>query len=607
MGGPLLIVGLTQWLIGDSPDARLLGGLGLTVLLLGLFAYCEQRDVFVGSVVGLCCVVVVAAATYFADVYRWHAAGPEELPLAASILARHELLTGRPNLGLAGYRGWELTSASGPHTLSIDLAAASQVPLVSWMGANEGGPAWRELEAESGPPIVQIDFAAPEQFVYRAVFVPNEVNFDTLRGAIYLRSSTGERECGHIALGRHEARSFEHSNYCLDGDWARLTVEYAPALSTGSRQFDLVVGGFAGPVQARGAEVVGLTSDGAVDLGPLMPTGATLQITWGTRFPWQRADNQELLTTALPTADGWRLQATLPDGLPETTRVWSSLYLEEGVSARVLSAEWTGGEARPAANISRLALGYAHPNLLGHSVAAIGVAAIITAPTLLAASVPLGLSALLVLLTGSRAALAALLVVLVAWVGGKILRRLWRRIEFLGRVLVVSLFVCSILLAGFGLFRIGADVRWSPVDVGANGASEASGRIAIWRLALSEITRSPLSGAQGTFAEAWTAANPGDAPVLHAHNGLLDLGVRAGLPGVLAGLVPLILVVSLAIGGRSRSALAVLALLLLNLLDATYMVPTVLAPLAFAAFARRREPTIALSGLADYEPPGRPR
>lgn len=607
MGGPLLIVGLTQWLSGDSSDALLLGGLGLTVLLLGLFAYCEKRDVFVGSVVALCCLMVIAAATYYADVFRWHAAGPAELPLAASVFTRHELLVGRPNLGLSGYRGWRLTSASGPHTLSIDLAAASRIPLVSWMGANNGGPAWRELEAGSGPPLVEIDFTAPEQFVYRAVFVPNESSFDTLRGAIYLRSSTGEHECGHIALGRHEARSFEHANFCLDGDWARLTVEYAPALSTGSRQFDLVVGGFAGPVQARGAEILGLTSDGAVDLGPMMPTGATLKTSWGTRFPWERADNQEWLTTALPTADGWHLEATLPDGLPAGTRVWSSLYLEEGVSAKVLSAQWTRGEARPVANISRLAMGYAHPNLLGHSVAAIGVAAIITAPTLVAAALPLGLSGFLVLLTGSRAALATVLVILVAWVGGKVSRKLWRRSGITGRISVASLLVCATLLAGFGLFRLGADVRWSPVDVGANDPSGASERLAIWRLALSEIARAPLSGAEGTFAEAWTAAHPGEAPVLHAHNGLLDLGVRAGLPGVLAGLVPLILVISSPVGGRARAVLAVLALLLLNGLDATYMVPTVLAPLAFAAFASWRNHRVASSGLAELEPREQPR
>lgn len=589
VGSPILLVGLIQLLMGDLADAALIGGLGLTIVLLGLFAFCEIRDVFAGSVIGLSGLVILAAVIYYADTYRWHSGGPSEVALALSVLQGNEVLTGRSNLGLAGYRGWEVASSDLPLTLTVDLATDSRFSQAAWLGANGGQPAWKEVGAGSIPPVVQMEFERADQFLYRSVFLPNELGPDLLRAQVDLRSANSESLCGHIALGRHEAGAFSHSDYCIDQDWTRTTVEYLPSASSGSKQFDLVVGGFSGPIQARNPKLFKVDSGKQEDVGPMMPTGATLQLSWASRFPWVRSNSRELLVTATPNLEGLSLRAELPNALPVGTRLWTSIILEPGGSARVVGLEWAGGEVHPTPNISRLAMWYSHPNLLGHSLAALGIMGVLTAPSVFLTAVPLALAGALVLLTGSRTALATLLLVSVAWVAARFLSKRRSRLSMVPRKWRAFLLLCSLVLIGAGLYLVGADVRWSPVDVGANAATSGGDRLAIWQFALGQIIHAPLVGQGMAFASAWVQAHPGDTPIFHAHNGLLDLGVRAGLLGILAGVTTVVFLVTSSLVDRSRALFGLLALLMLNLLDSTYMVPTVISPIAFAAFSRPRE------------------
>ena len=278
--------------------------------------------------------------------------------------------------------------------------------------------------------------------------------------------------------------------------------------------------------------------------------------------------------------------------------VWLPPSLDATVDVRRVASLMANGSALDADRRAptRWGFGAGHPNLAGHGwgVLALGtVAAASTTPSALAVATG-GL--LLILLSGSRAALAVFLVTLpvLLWLrrhrlvresGARTPTRLRRSCRLRSRwsVPVAALVAATLLSAGF----------WFGSDLGRDVTlTDLTRRPEAVRVAVDAIVDHPWSGPDRPFAELHCAALPAASGCLaHPHNVLLEAGVRHGVPGVASVAWIFLALASAAIARRDAVAVTLIAsAFVLNLADPSLLEPTLLAGLGIGAFARGPTP-----------------
>lgn len=233
-------------------------------------------------------------------------------------------------------------------------------------------------------------------------------------------------------------------------------------------------------------------------------------------------------------------------------------------------------------------------NLAGHTFTMLGLA------MLAAGSVgPLqvtGFAAAVgaVIMTGSRTAWLVLILAGASLFWAAVARR-WRFILAgigAAAILAVLLLDGTAVLGRLNLERFTA----------ANSVS----RPEIWAAALKMITENPLTGLGITFGEQWSALHPNSRGItpLHAHNLWLQLGVKFGVPGLLAAVILTVAFFVMAwTKGRLTGVILVTASVVLNVMDYTFTFPGVylalLCGLMLAADDHHRTPLTSSPGMKD--------
>ena len=316
------------------------------------------------------------------------------------------------------------------------------------------------------------------------------------------------------------------------------------------------------------------------------PTTAYVEVVWR-----DRADrNLDRRVVAPLSLDGSTFvdESLIPplDGEPRWIRVL--LWLPPTVSATVVDVRMSAvtedgdvlGVERRAP--SRWSVGAGHPNLAGHGWALLALSATAASRTpagVLAASVG-GLA--LVLLSGSRAALAVFLVALPALVW---LRRRHARRRGAGGAIPQQPGSASrptVLVATIGIAALASAGLWFASDLGRDVAlTDLTRRPDAVRVALAAIAEHPGAGPTTPFADLYCAAVPdGAACLTHPHALLLEAGVRHGLPGLLSAGWIFVALAGVAIARRDGALTVLVAsAFVLNLADPSLLEPTLLAGL----------------------------
>lgn len=580
---PVLVCAAVQWIAGRDTAAAEVVGLALLVLCAFVVSGVQRRIVAAGLSIGLLILVSLAAYAAYADMFRWRPVSETEAPLLQRSPFGSVRLDGRPGFAISGYRKWSLQNAGDqPTVVTVDLAELEGHRTGAWRTSNDGlrqrpGPARTEATT-----ILQFD--GPSQFAFQSAATSDALSGRTFTASLWLRAEAPpESSCGVIALGENGAASVSETRVCLHADWSRYDVTWTAPEESRTHLIDVILTGFTGEIEASDAQLTEVTADGRQPVGPMAPTGVTLRVSWDVPFPWSPTPSRQRFSTVLPDAGTQRVQVVLPSNLPAGTEVWTTLHVADGLRVRVGRTSWEGGTLVPLYSIDRMRLWFGHPNVLGHVAAALGVAGIVSARGLL--TVPITMLALvLIALTGSRTAFFALLFALVVQVllSDSVRRRVatwlprWPTVAALLAILIVGGFVAGTWFGSEWNARAGLRIT----ELSRAAINE---RIAIWSHAVDLIGQAPWLGSGTSFADSWSAAKPQANEVTHAHNGLLDVASRYGVPAALSLLFALGVLAWMA--GRQRlSATAIVlgAFAILNTSDATYAVPAVAVPLAYA-------------------------
>ena len=564
----LLVAGL-QLAMGRSVRASELTAFAILLALSPWIVRIPGRAVRVLSLVALAALVGLAAYVLVIDLTRWRPVTARDATLSFLAPLGEPILTGRPRFELVRYRAWTISSDDAPRRFTVAWEPVSGGAGYLWQ-TSANGP---EQEALEGG-VTRLSFASMGQFAFRSAASDEPLADRVFRATVMLRSAGRVPVCGAVSLGEHGARATARLEMCLDTEWTEAVVDWTAPADSATVLIDVILSAFTSPVDVRDVRLVELL-DGAVQpFGALAPTGVTLRLSWDTPFPWSRDSAKERFVTAVPLDRPTTLSLDLPDSVAAGTRAWTTLYVEQGLRVRLLESGWEGAAAHARSSIARLVLWFDHPNQLGHAVAAIGVAAAITASGP-AGSLTAGvLAAALILATGSRTALAALALGLVVGFLTRPRRPVgWRRHAS------IAAFVAVVLVAMLVWWSAPSEL---PRALAPDGRSVVL-RGDIWKHAFALARSHPWLGSDASFASSWSTAFADAPAVTHAHNGFLDALTRYGIAGTVAlGLA----FASLAVrAGRSRvwrTAVVAATLFVLNLTDATYPSLWVLLPLLLA-------------------------
>lgn len=576
----LLLLGtavIIQMLLDRGERAIELTSFLVVITLAPLLRHVRTAAVAGITLTGVVAVALAGAAVLYVSTLRWMTSW-DDVDRLRSLASLETSVTGKEQFELAAFRRWSLTAPSTGQQLRVDVDVIAVPPLVAW----QSGPTPVAISASAEDGAV-LHFEARNQFAFRSASLAEPLAHRHFRASLHGRAAVGgSASCGYLYLGEHGARATNRSRVCLDETWTAHAVDWQAPADSHAGLLDVIVSGFDEPIAVRDVIIVEHTDIGTTPIGDLVPTGITLRASWDQPFPWSRTARQERFVTVVPGELGsFSLVLPLPDGLPSGTDVWSTMHVETGAAVRILGTSWAAPGIRPASTGQRLTLGFDHPNLLAHAVAALAVTAIGTlrwGRTLLLVMASAGG---VIALTGSRTAFVALLLsTLVLILARPSLRRS-------ARVLAGIAVVASVGLTATVLLTQGSRVPTIIPRVVALDERSLLERVDIWAHAVRLSRHEILTGTSSSFATTWEERHPGRAPVLHAHNGVLDMLVRYGLvgaTGALAGLTAIVLMAG--ISNRRRTAAAVACLVTLNAFDATYASLLTLLPLMALALSR---------------------
>jgi len=570
----LILASVTQACLGRGDRALELASFAALTAAAPLFRTLDLRTVASLAVAGVVVITGVSLAVSYVSTNRWLTSWSDADRLRT--LTQPTVAHGTTQFNVSAFRRWALTSVSSTQQVHVDLDVMALPPGVAW----QSGPQRVPTEASVVRTSI-IGFSAPHQFAFRSASLDGALAERRFTASIVTRSADGVERCGLLYLGEHGARASSRIPLCVNDNWSLHAVSWhAPSDSTAGL-IDVILTGFSGPLEVATVTMTEHTERGDTPIAALAPIGVTLRTSWGLPFPWSRAAQQERFVTIAPEALGAAtVTVSLPDGLPAGTSIWTTLHVEPGGAVRVLGTTWEGGGARSVGTEQRLTLWFDHPNVLAHNTAALGVTAIGTLSSGITAVAVLMAAGSVVVLTGSRTALLAVLVGAVALAITKrrsVTSKLWR-----GVATAVALVV---IVSSVTLLANGSNPQVLP-RVLAFDQRSLSERVDIWMHAVSLGREHILTGSPVPFAESWAQRYPGREPVNHAHNGLIDVLAKYGMPGFVGVVTAAFSITAMAWrSGRHRTLMAIGCLVTLNTFDATYVSTLTLVPLMLLALA----------------------
>ncbi len=367
----------------------------------------------------------------------------------------------------------------------------------------------------------------------------------------------------------------------LDSRWKTFTLTWTVPQGAKSPVIRVVLNDFDGlSYDVRDVQLYERTGQGWRQLAPLVPAGAYMQVSGEKGL--------ELASVSfLPTAHWQHFSFPLlkilkkkPRGSSITVVVHAAesannpfAFETRNVKLANINSSAAAPAPRPVPLASlthmRQSLYFNQPNLAGHTVTALGLAALSTLYSGWLGLVTLALSVFTIWLTGSRAAWLA------AFIG--LPRLLWlvcrrRELWWVFSALIAAAAAFFIL---FGADTLGRLQLFNTEDINPVSRPE------IWRTALQAFTSHFWTGIGAeNFTAYWHTRHPGTPAVTHAHDLWLQFAASAGIFGLLAILWLTAGFVYLAWRWeRWRGLGLILPVLLMNVFDYTFFYAGVLFPL----------------------------
>lgn len=555
--GPLAILSLL------SADGKA-GEYSLLVLLAaGISSISPKLMSRTGWLIGLCLVLGFQLFQLRQNSMTFSGLGTEYSSLSrlSALLTGSQTLPPSNTSSTPWYRDWRHDSpaSAGVAELRLQFRAQSATSPVTWY-------LYDATQSESADGEV-IDFLSPTGNARRT-----HTSATPLAGRTFLLSGTlSERTVAPHITGACDIVALKVDKQPWINSCGQLVV--APG---DSGQFEIL---WTVPEAAQGNQLrVEFSSEGGrfeqvvvdelglFELGPnsitrvsgIQPSEIILRL---DAFSGEEGESTYSLAGFDPSKD-WQQAELTTDINIETTLLRLTLRSPPGTELQVRdvqldeSSGWTA-LARP----SRQAAWFHHPNMA--AIVVVGMVLVVVplnghlafnVLAIITAGVAVGIS-------GSRngfvlflATITMLAVTKSRFNKGERLERTW--------VFLVGLMTVAVALV-FGLLAVNSRIVTSTFE--ENSVS----RVSIWAAAMEAIGARPLTG-WGKSADAALNTNlVGTEPIAHAHNMWLDLGVRYGLPGVLAGIWLTVALVWLGCRRSSYAAVGVAILLLGNFVDTT--------------------------------------
>jgi O-Antigen ligase len=450
-------------------------------------------------------------------------------PLAMSFEAR----------GHSKDRGWLFSQPQSRSELLPGMASASRLEFIP-----SGSYAYREVELNQA--IAQRRFRVALEL--RSDRVLPE---DGCRG-IWLQSvdAPEDRACRATALGP---------------EWKLFKLEFVPgSVSQNSTRLRVLLLGFTQPIEVRHFKLEEFVDGIWRIVGPVLPTPATM------RLFWSDAPSKAVAEVPLELEREWRSYSVATKKFPTGAQTLTALLeVRPGTELEVrrvkLSVPPDQVSPVPQAPLGRATLWFESPNLLGHSLLAAGFAVACIWPRSILALLSAALSLWGITLTGSRAAL-------IAWVIGSI-AVVW--IATRGRERIVLLTTALLTALALSMYGSQAVMRFQVSD-------GSIPRTEIWTAATRAILEYPLGLGTGKFQNYFLNVRPDQSAqaISHAHNLWLEMGVRYGILGLLAGLCLTLALLELAWRFGAWQGLALLVpILVMNFFDYTLFFPSIMTAL----------------------------
>lgn len=574
LGIPLLIPVPFQFLAGQSVSWLVVQA--LAVMLLCVISAGTRKYVGLGLLVGLLSLVVLGLVT--ADSRASTFVGQNPNPIA-QFRGISEL--GPRSMYWSVAKEWRTEGSVDAVELVFDVRTVEGVPGRDWY-RYDPRISITSCDGFVGSSCSQVNVPTSVDTADGTLMISRELDTGTplagrkLRLSAELRSDIEQTTsgCDGISLqdgaGRYRTECLP---IALSPEWSPYIVDWTVPPDIDDTELRAVISNVTGQFEVANVLVEEWSNGGWQRLGPLEPTG--LQV--GVRSPGVGRRDVPA-HTVLPTTEWERHRVQLDTAGHVVDGVLRVNFLIEGMlglEIRHLKAYPLGGvEAFDAVSESRWELGYGQPNYLGHSAVLMGAGVALLGSSFLVRSGGILAASVLVLGSGSRAALLAL--VLVAVLLLVLVRNRW----------VGGAFLCLIGIAGVVLLVVSPETaqRFS-IFVDGNNATRSE----IWSVAVNAVRDEPILGLGGEgFHDYWVDNGKGwsnTAPT-HAHNFLLQLASFYGVPGLVAAGVFLVVLGRLSwVRMRWRGLILVAAVLLLNTFDFTLLLPGVLGTLLLVTAA----------------------
>ena len=421
--------------------------------------------------------------------------------------------------------------------------------------------------SEGDEPFLRVYPPGPQQnnrFITREINTGAPLANRTFRTRVELRASESfiGRGCQGVRIqvvsgnGAGRCRDIRLDNVwkTYEFDWTVPPDVASPAIRLSLYNIDTA------SYDVRGGTLEELKDGRWQSLGPLEPEGLLIRL-----LPEHRALAPRI--QVVPTAEWQRVRFRIFATQLNNDQVSLLAQVESDteLSLRNVQLESAGLLQPEPLPPPRQSLWFSHANLAGHSLLAAGLIAVSWAG-LRRSLFYMGITFVAVFLTGSRAALLALVLGVALYT--LVNARMWRSKVFWSLITIISVvFVGTLLLEG-------------RVNIFSQNINRIS-RFAIWKLAWETFLSHPWIGigSESSFPDLWRASGSAE-PIAHAHNLWLQFAAAYGVPGLLAMVWFTIGIVYLAwCWGGLRGLVLALPILIMNLFDYTLFSATVLFPL----------------------------
>jgi hypothetical protein len=481
----------------------------------------------VGLQVGIGLLLVAMLISQAATPYLWNNRATDNI--ANHLLSR--LITGEEEIEGSQSRTWIVPAESREAVLHFTARRTSGLPGWDWLVNDQVSVT---PMVDRGDPYSRLQFGtAGDPYAQRNIGTGAPVGGRSFRVSLEIRSTRPppprKRGCRGVWLqvwgegGGSSCKAVDPT-----GDWTLVEHEWTTPANASSSIIRVILNDFDdSTIEVRSVRLWEQRETGWSRLFPLVPEDTGLYLRWGTG-----GDEEERLFAfgAGEAPADYRFQVPLHVS-PQATSVTATLETPTGVRIAISDTylTTTAGKLRPLFESVRQSLWFDHPNLLGHTVATVGLVAILLSRTPLQGFASFMLAATTLLPTGSRTALFVFLLA-----STTLMLLSFREHRRLIVASVIPVLLAATITLAVSLAGTSTMPRILPFNTG-----QSTPRIGIWQLAFTTFLDRPVSGTVGdreTLETLWRKQDTSAERVAHAHNLTLEFASHYGLPGLLSAL-----------------------------------------------------------------------